>query len=165
MMYLQMNVLDLLKLLQPERKINISSVGTSFIPTVSFRRKANFPVSGRANSISVKVEGVDIVTTSDLIYEIRIGSSLVGASFGTPTNTQASQTALESDTSATTINTSTGNLIFSGLASGGARNGNALATSNQLSMELPDNSIITLAVAALSGNTTVSVVMRMKEEW
>lgn len=143
------------------------SIGTgSYTPTVSFQRKTTFPSgTSRANSTSIKIEGFDIISTVDAIVAIRLGSTLTGASFGTPTNTQASETGLQTDISATAINVSTGNLLYSGLVSGGTFFSQQTATQTDLEIELPGSQIVTVALLGLSSSGTASVAFRMREEW
>ena len=60
------------------------------LPLVTFRRKSAY------ESVSVKTQGFDIITDTDLVYEIRLNGSLTGESYGTPTDHTASETALRS---------------------------------------------------------------------
>jgi hypothetical protein len=89
------------------------SVSTTFLPLVSFRKKTVFPAgTSRPNSVTVYIEGLDILTDVDCIYKIRLASTLTGASFSTPSDTVATETCLEADVSATAINTTTGVLVY-----------------------------------------------------
>ena len=51
----------------------VTATGT-LTPIISFQRKAVFPAgSGRSNSVSVKLEGIDLVTSADIYYQIILG--------------------------------------------------------------------------------------------
>lgn len=161
--YAILGIPDFSRRITSERRLSVS-VSTTFLPLVSFRKKTVFP-SGttRANSVTVYIEGVDILTDTDCIYQIRLASTLTGASFTTPVDTPSSETCLEADVSATAINTTTGTLIYEGLAPA-AKNATFL-TSKDISLVVPDNQIITLAVRSITGTAVVTSVLRMRELW
>lgn len=147
-----------------DRRLSLGSVGTTFVPLVSFRRKSAF------ESVSVKIEGIDLLTDVDLVWEIRSGvtaANLTNESFGTPTNTTAAETACESDTSATAIAAASGEFIAGGLvdASGGGINASGSFSIDGLGFDVPSLDIVTLQVRAVSGSGTVSGFLRWREEW
>ena len=161
--YAILGIPDFSRRITSERRLSVSAL-TTFLPLVSFRKKAVFP-SGttRPNSVTVYIEGVDILTDSDCIYQIRLASTLTGASFVTPLDTPSSETCLEADVSATAINTATGTLIYEGL--GPAAKNATFLTSKEISLVVPDNQIITLAVRSITGTAVVTSVLRMRELW
>lgn len=148
-----------------ERKLSFSAT-TTLLPVISFRRKTDFPVAGRINSTPTKIEAIEITTNASVLYELRFNSTLTTASFGTPTNTTATETALESDIAATAV--TGGTLIFAGLA-GGSGTGDAknsiLAGQEGIDLDLDGTSPVTLALQTVTGTATVNVVFRMMEEW
>ena len=146
-----------------ERRLSVA-VSTTFLPLVSFRKKTVFPTgTTRPNSVTVYIEGVDLLTDTECIYQIRLASTLTGASFTTPLDTPASETCLETDVSATAINTATGVLVFEGLAA--SANKATFLTSKQITLVVPDNQIITLAIRTVTGTGTITSVLRMRELW
>ena len=132
---------------------------TAFIPTVTLRRKTAF------TSVQALIEGYDIISDSDLVVQVRINGSLTGASFGTPADATAAETAFESDTSATAI---TGGLVvWEGLIQGGVK-GNERGGGKQglVDIEIPDVQNVTLCVRTTSGTaTSVETVLRVTENW
>lgn len=142
-----------------ERRLSQGSIGETVLPTVSFRRKSGF------DSVSVKAQGISIVTTADVIVEIRTGGTLTGTSFGTPTNTTASETAVESDTSATAI--TGGELIYSDLIEAGQ----GKSSSGSARIPLTDQDFIgtdpiTICIRQVSGTGgTATTLFRVLEEW
>lgn len=147
-----------------DRRLSLGSVGTTFVPLISFRRKSAF------DSVSVKVQGVDIITDADLVWEVRTGvtaANLTGESFGTPTNTSASETACESDTSASAIAASSGEFVTGGLidASGSGATSSGAISVDGLEEDVIGTQIVTLQVRTISGTATVSGFLRWKEEW
>lgn len=148
-----------------ERKLTFNAT-TTLLPVISFRRKIDFPVAGRINSTPTKIEAIEITTSASILYELRLNPTLIGTNFGTPTNTTAAETALESDTSATSI--TSGTLIFAGLAAGSgtsdAKN-SVLADQEGIDLYLDGISPVTIALQTVTGTATVNVVFRMLEEW
>ncbi|MFA9556914.1 hypothetical protein ACERII_06410 [Evansella sp. AB-rgal1] len=143
-------------------------VGEAGVPVISFQRKAIFPTgSARPNSVSVTLEGVDIVTASDIYFQIIVGGTVNTAftNFPTPTtDIPDNETALLVNNTAGTI--TGGDVVFQGVASGvpGAANRD-LAVANLLDFELPDEESVSLVVGTFSGTSNVSAVLRVTEEW
>ena len=140
-----------------------SGIGTTFRPVISFRRKADFPVVGRVNSASVKIQGFDIISTADLLYQVRFNPALTGASWQTPTDTSASETAVESDVTATAL--SGGELIYEGLVIGASLFSRAVSTQDELDLDLNNVQPVTYTVRTVSGSGTITMVFRVREEW
>ncbi|WP_051412133.1 carboxypeptidase-like regulatory domain-containing protein [Halonatronum saccharophilum] len=148
-----------------EKRLNFS-INNTLIPAISFRRKDDFPVQDRSNSVSVKLQSFDIISDADLLYEIRFAPDLTGANFGTPTNTSNDETAVESDTSATEL--SGGELVFSGLIAGETRGPHATAQFSSIELlEIDFSGLkpVTLALRTINGTGDASVVFRVREEW
>ena len=146
-----------------ERRLQRASVGTTFVPLITFRRKSGF------EGFPVRFHQADLISNQDLVWEVRVNGSLTGASFGTPTNVSATETSLESDIAATAI--TGGELVEAGLLTtgggggggpGGARGGFSLDT---FVIDLPNTDEITLCVRTVTGTATVDAVMGMEEEW
>lgn len=148
------------KRITSEARLSLGSVNTTFLPTISMRRKVGF------ESASVKTEAFDIITDAELWIEIRSGATLTGAVFNTPSNHNASETVLESDISATAV--SGGNVIWAGLVDssglGSASSGSASVPVIQ--QDLVGTDPVTICVRRVAGTAaTVSVVTRLVEEW
>ncbi|WP_082927520.1 hypothetical protein [Paenibacillus oryzisoli] len=148
----------------------VTNVTATLIPLISFTRKAVFPAgSGRANSIQVLLESVEIITNVDLAFQVILGGTVNGTFINYPTattNIPVSETALLVNSSSTTI--TGGEVVFQGLAAASTGSSTSLlASQNLLDFELPDNQIITLAVATLGagGSNTVSAIFRVTENW
>lgn len=142
-----------------EDRLGVASVGTTPVPLISFRRKSGL------SSFSVKFHEVGIVSTANLLWEVRLGGTLTGASFGAVTNIPTTETALEVDVSATAI--SGGQKIESGLVSttGVGASSSGGFSSESYALELPGTTIITLCARTVSGTATVSAILGMEEEW
>jgi hypothetical protein len=135
-----------------ERRLALGSVGTTFLPLVSFRRKSTHL------QYPAKFHQVDLLVT------VRVNGALTGASWGTPTNTTAAETCMEADVSATAI--SGGELIEAGLvssASGAQKSGGFSNSAYEL--DIPNSDEITVCVRAITGTITVDCVMGIEEEW
>lgn len=142
-----------------ESRLALASVGTTFLPLISFRRKSGF------EGFPVKFQSLSIVTSAALMWEVRIGATLTGASFGAVTNTPTTETSLEVDVAATAI--TGGQRIELGLIAtegvgGGAAGG---FSSSNLDIEVPGVTVITLCARTITGTATVSSVLGMAEEW
>lgn len=151
---------------RPNNRINSQyvlekgSVGTTFLPVISFRKKTAY------KSVAVKLEGIDLVTDAALLYQIRLGATLTGGSYATPTDTTATETACEVNTTATAI--SGGDLLYQGILSSSGVGSNAAGdkSADILKVVIPEEQIVSLAVRRISGTgATVSAVLRWREEW
>lgn len=141
-----------------ERRLGMASIGTTFLPVISMRRKSAFL------GTSVKLGKVEILTDADLVWQVRTGASLTGASYATPTDHDAAETAVEADTSATAL--TGGEVIDQGLlhtAQGAANFSDALAPPR---FDLIGTEPVTLTARRVSGtNATISAVFGAREEW
>lgn len=136
------------------------SVNTSTTPTplISFQRKADY------KDRSVKLSGFDtLVSTEPCIVEVRLDSTLTGATFGTPTNHTASETAVESDTSATAL--TGGVVVWQQLVDAGTNRNSSDLTSQSVEFDIPNNSTVTLCARTLSGTGSIVSAFRIREEW
>lgn len=148
------------------RTVTVSTTGQ---PVIAFQRKAEFPAgSGRPNSVSVTLEGIDIITNQDIFFQIILGGEL-NTAFGTfptgTTNIPNNETALLVNNSATAF-VEDGEVYFQGVAASGGGGGNRdLAVANLLDLELPDDEIITLVVGGITTAANITAVFRVNEEW
>lgn len=146
------------------RSLQVNPTG---IPVISFQRKSVFPAgSGRSNSVSVTLEGVDIITDLDVYFQIIVGGTLNTPFVDFPTATTLipnNETALRVNNTATTI--TGGEVVFQGVGSSAPGSSRDLATANLLDFELPDDQIVSLVVGSLSGTANVTAVFRVTEEW
>lgn len=134
------------------------STSTTVVPLVSAQRKTGF------EDRSVKLAQVSAIAgNANHLLEVRLGGSLTGASFGTPTNHTAAETALEYDTSATAIS---GGIVISQdlipASSGQVRD----VTESVLGLDLPDGEVVTLCARTITGTSTIEVSkLQLREEW
>lgn len=142
-----------------ESKLDKTSVGTTFLPMITFRRKSGF------EGFPAKFHEVSIISTAALLWEVRIGSTLTGASFGAVTNIPATETALEVDIAATAV--TNGQKVQSGIVSTSGVGGNASGGFSRaaFNLDLPGVTELTLCVRTVTGTATVSAVLGMEEEW
>lgn len=151
----------------PDRRITCErilskSVSSTFIPIISFRRKTNYMC------VSIKSGGIEIISDVDLIVEIRINSTLTNAIWRTPTNTRTTETALESDTSASAIDVTTGELIYVTLVSqsGGNKNTTRFTNEDEFKLDIPNDQPISICAKSISGsNASVNCIFRLVEDW
>ena len=143
-----------------ERRTGVTGIGTTFVPLVSFRRKEVF------ESVSVKINGIDVITDFDAIVEVRFNPTLTGASFGNVTNTTPNETAIESDTSATAI--TGGELVYSFIvsATGAGAQARGSATVPLIEQDFVRMQPVSVAIRRITGEDgTASCVFRIAEEW
>jgi hypothetical protein len=142
-----------------EVRIAQASVGTTFVPLISFKRKTGF------EGYPVKFHEIGIITDGNLIWEVRLSGSLTGGSFGAVSNVPTTETSLEVDIAATAI--TGGQKIEGGLVSTtgtGAQRGGA-ASNDSFSIEIPGTEIVTLCARTITGTATVTSTLGMEEEW
>lgn len=139
---------------------------TTFVPTVTFKRKNEFPSSsGRANSVSVKLESIDILSENDALWEIRFNPTISGGTttFEDISNIVPSETAVEVNTKATSV---TGGLkVISGITGGGFSKSQSLSQINNLNLDFNGSQPVSLVVRNLSTSGNITVVFRVREEW
>lgn len=147
---------------QTTERLLSATVGGTLIPLISFQRKAAY------KSGSIKLAQFEVIANTELLVEVRFNPVLTGASFGTPTNTLATETAVESDVSATA---STGGiLVTSSLIAANTRQSESVNQSVLPEIDIPSNNvtdgIVTLlAYAPGGGPATVSAILKITEEW
>jgi hypothetical protein len=147
----------------------ITNVTSTLTPVISFARKTVFPAgSGRTNSVQVELEEINIISTTDLSYQVLLGGTLNGTFVNFPTaNTiiPTNETALLVNNTSTTI--TGGEVVFQGVTGGGSSSNNILASAELLDFTLPENAFVTLAVENIGGggSNTVDVVFRVTESW
>lgn len=147
----------------PNRRITedhrlTQSIGTTFTPLIAWSQKSSF------ESVSVKLEGLEILASgADIVYEVRVGGSLTGATFGAPSSIPASETSLDFDTSATAY--TGGQKIFGGLVSSGSGNTSGQGSQTAPNIDVPKGQFLVLCARAVSGTATVSSILKAREEW
>jgi len=137
------------------------TLSTTFQPLISFRRKT---ASIFQNQIA-QFDDLQLHTTGDIIISFVVNGTLTGASWGTPTNHTATETILESDTSATAI---TGGTFTGGFYSvpGGQGNTQIAGNVSDKVTDLINSQPFTLVARAVTGTPTLDVcTMNIKEEW
>lgn len=133
------------------------STTTTVKPLVSFRRKEGF------GDRSITLQGFTSLAVSEPhIIEARISGTLTGASYGTPTNHTATETALESDTQATAI---TGGIVIWQEVVAAGQGNQQVFSDRSVDFDVPDGEIITLCARTLTGTGSVISDLRMREEW
>lgn len=143
-----------------QSRLEVSGIGTSYVPLVTFRRKS----TSNFGSVSLRIEGYDAFADGSAVVGVIVAGTLTGASYGAPTNISASETALEADISATAI--SGGELAFESLIAAAGR-GNAVGSGTvDFSLDIPPGiEPITLAIRAVSGTVEGNATLRLREEW
>ena len=147
---------------KPNRRITgevrrVTGVDATFVPVILIRRKTTY------KSVSVKFQGIDFLSSGDLIVEIRTGVTGTDGSFGTPTNTTAGETAIETNRTATTV--SGGEMLWMGLVAG-SNTSNRNISQTEFEFDFIGEEIVAILVKRTTGtNATVDCVVRVKEEW
>jgi hypothetical protein len=151
----------------PNRRANghyrataLTGIGTTFVPVMSFRRKAN------CEAISATTEGFEALAGQAMYWQIRLNGTLTGASYGTPADTTVTETCMEVDTSATAI---TGGQLLQpgGIFTANVGNSSLVSTVPSLSLAIPLLQPVTLCVRRITGTagSLDGLVMRWREEW
>lgn len=143
-----------------EYRTGVSIAAGATEPLISFRKKNN-----RADeSKSVKVLASSVVSDRKGILKLYFDGILTGASFGDLQEVTPTETALESDISATAI--SGGDLIRAKPTASGQGVSVVPTAIAELAQDLPDDTIVTLAFENLSAQeATVDAVFEAEEEW
>ena len=138
---------------------NITSMGTTELPVLTFRRKTGF------EPVTVEIDGIDVIPSANVLVRVVQEATLVGASFGNLNGTDPAETAMESDTSATSM--SGGNELWSGLFESGKGSNRGVAEGlRDVVLDVPDEDSITIAARTLSGsNASIDLLCRWIERW
>lgn len=139
-------------------RLSLGSVGTTFLPVISFRRKSAF-ISARIRPAGYGI----LVSSADVLVQLRVNASLTSASYGTPNDTTAAETALEVDIAATAV--SGGEKVYEAIHPSAAGVSREFGESTVAGIIVPSTQPITLCVRSVSGTATVSTVFRIQEEW
>lgn len=137
------------------------TITTDPTPIVSFRKKSN-GYAGR----SIILEGYDLSTTdSPILLEFFIKTTLTGASFGNPDSYTADEVSVESDTAATSVDTTNAVLIYRKLIPNSAAKNEVASIGDVIDYVLGDDINISMTARTLTGTADVVAQFRMKEEW
>lgn len=135
------------------------SVGTgSWTPLASYSKKADRKWRAR----SIKVSGLGVLTTEDVDIAIILGGTLTGAVWVDPPSVEPLETAMQFDQSATAI--SGGTAIDGTIGKGGQGSRSDLAGIRALGVDIPDDTVVTLAARGRSATSTCGAVFTMEEE-
>lgn len=133
--------------------ISVNS-STTFVHIVSIRRKTGYLGN------PIKAFSVDAIATSDVILQIRTQCTLTGPSWVAPNDTNASDTAIECDTTSSAV--TGGKPIWTGLL-GGTR---GVTSRLEIDFDLPEYDTLTLVAKSVTGgNNVMSCVFRWTEGW
>ena len=142
------------------RRSGVSITSSSFTPILSLRRKEAF------RDVATEVFGFSAITDVNAIIQVRINSTLTGASFGSLQEQPDDETSIQLDTSATAVDTSTGIKIYESSLSGGNQGSDTFLTQDQnLLVDVPDEGIITFAIQGLSNGNVEVMTAQIKERW
>lgn len=150
---------------RPTARVNAAdaqdvTVATTWTPICSFRRQDTTD----AKSVSLVAEGFGMVAGDDAEVAVLVGSTLTGASWDAPEFSEASSTAIEVDSSATSF--SGGLLLWRDVVASQGSGGNRRAGSEEsLAVRIPRLEPVTLVARSLGAETTGHGVLRCTEEW
>lgn len=130
-------------------------ITATFEHILSIRKKSNYL------ELPCYIESVSVLSDSDVLVQIRTGASLTAPSYQTPQNVSVSETGVEYDVSSTAI--SGGNALWSTFVSG-TRNDNS-TNSLPIRFELLEQQPISVVCRTISGNATISTIVKWVEEW
>jgi hypothetical protein len=138
------------------------NVNATFVPILSVTRKTGYL------GVPIQIVAVDIITSIDIMYQIRVSPTLSGAFFTAIPDTQPAETALQQDITATSIGTGTtgGIVVYTGMVAGANRASGFGTNSFEISYIMEETQIITLCVRGVTATGgTVASVMRVNEMW
>jgi hypothetical protein len=134
-----------------------SITSAAFVPLVTFRRKAAY------DTTSVKIRHLTLITNQDVIWQVRLNGSLTGASYITPSDYTAQETAVEADISATAI--TGGEVIDDDIIEGGIGNNSNARTYGTIGFDFINQQPVTLCAKAVSTTATITSHLSVIEEW
>ena len=140
------------------------SVGTDFVPLIAFRQK-----SGAYQSVSVKLGGAGVLSSENILWEIRALVSVTGGTWRAPRLTDdGEESALEVNADATGFSEAGLQLWVGDPVAGGQGNRSGQASGDLPGLDLPiaaGDGAVVLCARAISGTTTVTSTFRLREDW
>lgn len=142
------------------------SKNNGFVPIMSFRRKPGYLGN------PIRVSSFDCATDARILLQFRVGADVTDANFGDVPDTIQEETAVEVDTSATSM--SGGIVIFTEInlatQSGGPGNSgggsSAAANTTEFTYVLEEQNMITIAAYSYdSSSATIDFLLRVSEGW
>lgn len=118
----------------------------------------------------VRVSGVEVLTTSAVLYQVRLNAVDITENddFQGIPDTRQPETALEQNTSITTLNNN-GIVLFTGFSvssgGGGRGGGGAGIETRAFDQVLEENDVMSVCVRSFDGDAEVSCITRFSEEW
>lgn len=145
-----------------EARVNITNVGTTFVPLISFRRK----VGDTANHF-IRSYGIDCHTTAHAIVALILNpDSLTNAAFGAFSFIPAAVTTLEADIAASAITIGDGYKIWEGIVDTGSGSNTQYIDFRKFTVQPTGSQIISLVCRAATGTVTMQgAAIRIVEEW
>lgn len=141
---------------------SVSLSGTTWVPVFSMRKKSGF------EGTPVTLFGITALSADDAIFQLRSGMELSGASWGTPQDVAAGETAVEVDESASLANDiSDGFQTWVDAFEGGGVGLPEFGQAGLLDLDLRDTEPMTLLARTVSGagGTLNLVTQRWTEDW
>lgn len=140
---------------------SVSLTNSSWTPIISWRKKSSL----LDQSQNVRIAGISAIADQVTIVAFISGGTLTGASFGKPdlVNT-ASETALESDTSATAI--TGGEFVGLPVLIQASNRGDGLSSVSDFRYTIPNGSNLTMVARNVTTTgSLVASVFSLREEW
>lgn len=138
------------------------TVTTTFTPLVSWRQK-----TGGYDAVTSMLNAIDVITDTDIIYQIRSSATLTGPSWIEMTfSDSGKESALQWDISATGV--SGGLKEHEGLVAGAKGSASTVKSADLPQARMPNNEVVVCLcarVAAATGTATVTATLKAKERW
>jgi len=143
-------------------RVESVSINNTFSPVLSLRKKSTF------SQISVSFNSIKALCDTDAIIQLRLNATITGGTspnFGDLDEQSSSETAMELDTSADTVDLSTGVKIYESFISSNTV-GNSTGFSNLDIDEfgIPDDAVLTVVVRTLSGTGILDLIALVNED-
>jgi hypothetical protein len=135
------------------------AANTTLLPVISMRKKG-----GSFASVHALLSGFQILTDASVVMQLYLNADLTGASFAVPTDATATETGVESDTTATSI--ANGVLLYTAIAgASGLNKARDESGADFPHLDVNEGSTITMAVKTVTATATVDAVLRVEEDW
>lgn len=141
--------------------VSVPVLDTNPTPLIAFKQKTAF------SSVDGKFEGVTVSTNNKIVLEVYVAdeAQLTGGSYVTPTRILATETAFESNRTATGFDASTGNMLFRDFVEGASGNNRFQRSIQNLILDIPAGKILVVTAFAVGSTATVDVLPELIEEW
>jgi hypothetical protein len=150
------------KRIKSDKRLEYSLSGETWVPVMALRRK-----SGRS-ATKMNFDSIDTIVSNNVIIQIREDATISDGTFTVPTDVDAGETAVETNTDITSADQTSGRkeYEFISFGGGGGAGSGGITEEGEVEIRFTKERPIVIFARKISGQGgTLSTVVRWQEEW